>query len=835
MSTQTQNITTLKINKLSKQKYDSLSEKKNDEVYLTPQEASPSFKTIKVNTTDIIEATSNQDTVKFSATLPIEISANDKIVTFSVKNAAVGTCGVTTISNEVSENNNSTALTPKAVNTQIDNLFTELTTEYIGNKLTTLAFDSADEATSEGTSIEFIDTINQENGIIKATKKSITRADTATAGIVQLANSIKSSATNRAITPYAVNRTNKEISYQAYCDSLKSMLTAMDGIPTESIAVIPLGTTNLSQEVIPADAKAIIVAPSVTSIGYEAFRGCSSLTRIIIPNSVTSIGAAAFKNCKSLTSIVIPNSVTSIGSGVFNGCSKLTEITIPFVGKEAQKTSGSKPEQYLFGYIFGINSYTGGVKTEQKYSNGNTMSSSYYYYIPSSLKKVTITGGNTLYSGAFYNCSGLTSIVIPNSVTSIGSYAFSGCSGLTSIAIPDSVTSIGDSAFSACRSLTSVVIPYKVTSISSNTFTSCDGLTSIKIPYRVTSIGYHAFYGCRSLTSIEIPDNVTSIGSDAFKNCYNLPYSSESSLRYLGNKNNLYMCLIGTDSYSLKTATINSKCKIMVSGTFDGHSSLKSVVIPNSVTYIGSAMFEDCDSLTEVNYSGSIDNWAQIKFGGSNANPLYYEKQLKINGKVVTEVNLTTATKISDYAFYNCDTLTSIVIPNSVTSIGSDAFSDCDGLTSVVIGNGVTSIGTSAFYSCNKLQFNEYENCKYLGSKDNPYFALIEGVNSNLSSITIHNDTKVIAGRAFSSYSRLTRVVIPDGVTSIGSSAFSSCSSLTSIVIPDSVTSIGESVFWACSRVSINYCGTEDQWNAIYKSTDWDYYASYTINYNYAG
>ena len=198
----------------------------------------------------------------------------------------------------------------------------------------------------------------------------------------------------------------------------------------------------LLQYVAGKTAKSFTIPNSVTSIGYAAFAGCSSLTSIVIPNSVTSMDRYAFSDCESLTGIVIPDSVTSIGSSAFRDCLSLTSIVIP--------------------------------------------------------DSVTSIGDKM-----FYNCSSLTSIVIPDSVTSIGEWAFEYCSGLTSVVIPDSVTSIGDQAFMDCDSLTSVVIGDNVTSISWATFYNCSSLTSIVIPESVTSIGVNTFYYCVNLTSIK--------------------------------------------------------------------------------------------------------------------------------------------------------------------------------------------------------------------------------------------------------------------------------------------------------------------------------------------
>ena len=152
-------------------------------------------------------------------------------------------------------------------------------------------------------------------------------------------------------------------------------------------------------------------------------------------------------------------------------------------------------------------------------------------------------------------------------------------------------------------------------------------------------------------------------------------------------------------------------------------------------------------------------------------------------------------TSIGKYAFFGCDGLASLTIPNSVTSIGEYAFHGCLGLTSVTIPNSVTSIGNYAFTLCDNLTSVEIPNSvTIIGVMA---FSYCHGLNS----ITIPNSVTSIGEGAFMS-SGLTSITIPNSVTSIGQSAFADCSSLTSVTIPSSVTYIGDVAFALCFNLT---------------------------------
>ena len=606
----------------------------------------------------------------------------------------------------------------------------------------------------------------------------------------------------------------------------------------------------------------INIPEGVTYIGSDTFYNCSSLTSINIPEGVTSIGWDAFYGCSGLTSITIPSSVTSIRGGAFSGCSSLQEITLPFVGENVGATSSDKV-QYPLGYIFGTSSYTGSTAIEQryKYTSINGYLNTSYYYFPTSLKKVTITGGNILY-GAFYNCSSLTSITIPSSVTSIGEYAFYGCTGLTNITIPEDVTSIGSSAFYGCTGLTSITIPEGVTSIYSYTFKNCSRLKSITIPESVTSIGDSAFSGCTRLmdvinqSELQLTAGSTSYGYVAY---YALVVGNGKS--ELVDVDGFVFCTADTGTNYLVdyrgSATdlvlptnYNGQNYEIYEYTFYYKDDITSITIPESVRKIHQNAFGSMPNLAKVTFNAVYcADMSSSPFGSSGSKGFSVEfgtKVAKIPAYLFANCNVTDVTfadncictEIGKCAFDGCDDMMDFVIPDFVTTIGTYAFYNCSSLMRVTVGSSVASIGSGAFQNCKKLV--EVINKSSLsirassGSSSYGYIGAyaIEVHNGNSKLINqngylfypygpgylvgyIGEETELSLPADFNGYTtyaiwnyafynndNITSVVIPKDVVSVGNYAFASCNNLESVTMGNGMASIQSYAFAYCYKLT---------------------------------
>ena len=590
-----------------------------------------------------------------------------------------------------------------------------------------------------------------------------------------------------------------------------------------------------------------IIPNSVTSIGDNAFYGCSSLTSIDIPNSVTNIGDGAFLQCSNLTSVIIPNSVTSIGVEAFGGCRSLTSVTIPesvtSIGSHAFWSCPIVKSRFINNSSLDEEeeNYWGAKIIDQEI-DGLYIRNDTVIGCNRNITSVTIPDGvTTIGHSALYGCTSLTSVVIPNSVTSLEQSAFNGCTSLKSISIPNSVTSIGDYAFYGCSSLTSIKLPNSITKIANSTFYDCSSLASMVVPSGVTHIGQSAFNNCISLSSISIPNGVTDIDGWAFSRCYELSdIQLPKSLKNLG-RSAFWGCRslrsieipesvtsIGIYAFvycsTLSSVNLPNSITSIEEGTFYGCSALTHITIPNSVTSIGNYAFYECTSLPKITLPNSITSIGEATFYACSS----FTKILIPNHIV----------SIGDWAFQSCTSVTSVTIPNSVENIGHFAFSYCPSiqsvelsnnlqtigdyafagaysLNSIIIPNSVKNIGNQAFGDCKFVRNNWVNNSSldaeqyyYWGAKiidgkedKNGLFIkdnVVIGCRNNVASIVIPSWITSIADSAFYYNTSLQTITIPNTVKSIGKAAFAHCTNLLSCTLPNSITEIKANTFVAC-------------------------------------
>ncbi len=297
------------------------------------------------------------------------------------------------------------------------------------------------------------------------------------------------------------------------------------------------------------------------------------------------------------------------------------------------------------------------------------------------------------------------------------------------------------------------------------------------------------------------------------------------------------------------------------------HGEIKSVTIPNTVTYIGSYAFQGC-GLTSVTIPNSVTDIAVAAFAGNSLlssvtipNSVSYIEDgafdstpwfnnqpdglvyaglnaYKYKGTMPggTSIAIREGTKsISGSCFNECRGLTSVTIPNSVTIIGDGAFNGCSGLTSITIPNSVTLIGCEfsafggigrAFYGCSGLEsivvesgnsnYDSRDNCNAI--IETATNTLLEGCNTTI----IPNSVTEIGSSAFYGRSNLTSVTIPNSVTIIGDGAFNGCSGLTTVTIGNSVTTIGNYAFSGCSNMAEMTCLAQIPPNADDSFRSWE-------------
>ena len=337
--------------------------------------------------------------------------------------------------------------------------------------------------------------------------------------------------------------------------------------------------------------------------------------------------------------------------------------------------------------------------------------------------------------------------------------------------------------------LTEVVIKDGVTEIGKDVFQGCVGLTKVTIPDSVKKIGTWSFYMCKGLKNVDIPANME-IGDSSFRQSglEQVTVSGGSVGNYAFHRNE-------------NLETINIDCETIGDEAFSGCDSLTNITLGSSVKTLGRAVFYTCDALERVEIPSTVTDIGEktfyscpalkeaiIRAGTVKAGTFYNCRTLTtliISDNATLDASFTVGNthaketletvkiergEIGISAFNSCPNLTTVELGNGVTSVGDNAFSKCTALTSINIGDGVTSIGKNAFNGCTAL------------------------TNANIGS-------GAIGESAFNGCTSLANVTLGNDVTSIGKNAFLRCKALASMNIGSSVKTIESFAFSGCEAL----------------------------------
>ena len=601
---------------------------------------------------------------------------------------------------------------------------------------------------------------------------------------------------------------------------------------------------------------------------------------LIIPGvyrqeQVVSIEDYAFENCRSITSVVVPDSITTIGVGAFKGCNNIQSMTLPFTGKSDSASAYEAVLGYVFGYettqkysnVYNtndafINYQHGNVEnavwqyTRIGYGNYSDGYQSFYYYIPSSIKKVTITNQAAVKDGAFNGCDRIENIIYTQAIESVGSasfqncksllyfnsdkqgtinlagifdtigdYAFANCAKISQLEMTDNVKVIGNHAFDGCKSIANLQFTSYVTYIGDYAFKDLKLIDSLHIYESTTIIGMGSFQGCNKLATLTLPFTGRSVDAGAYDAVFGYIFGYETTKKYsnIYNTNDNYI----NHQHGNVEGAVWQYTRIGYGNYSDGYqsffyyipTSVKEVVVTNQ-SQIKNAAFNGCKYIEKITYNQPLEYLGNSAFQNCQA-------LLQFNSDESGTLNIEGASlSVGDCAFKNCEKIETIKLSNGIVSVGEYAFENT-GITEMKFPNSVQTIKIGALKSCNKLKTLEvpfvgkgrdasayeavlgfifgYETTKKYSNIYNTNDAFINHQHSDIDGLTWQY-TRIGYGNYSDGWQSffyhipvvLEHVVITDQ-SKVPTAAFNGCAMLKSIEFRKGISSQGEAAFQNCS------------------------------------
>lgn len=475
-----------------------------------------------------------------------------------------------------------------------------------------------------------------------------------------------------------------------------------------------------------ASLKKVELGNGVTTIGYDMFNGCEVLTSIVIPNGVTGIGNSAFSNCYSLASVEIPNTVTSIGESAFYNCKKITSIKIPnsvvwiHIGAFRGCISLASVDMGDGVIYIGSSAFNGCTAlTNVKIGSNVTTISANAFYNCSKLASITIPSKVTIIeTNAFYGCTALKTVTndsnlnIEKGSISNGYVAYYA----DEVIMSEFKFELIDGVYTLVKYRGNGTKQEEVTTFDSWTSTNqgqsgstsshkykFDAIVGSKLSFdwSVSSeANYDKFYVILDGTTVLTKSGIESGNYEytftvAGSHTLEVRYAKDGSADRNDDKAKIDNVKLTRTIYKLVDVVLpdnyEGKPYVIGESAFENNEFVASVTIPEGVEMICDKAFSGCINLENIVIPNSVSAIGSDAFVGTK----WYDNQ---------EDGMVYAGNVLYKYKGSMPANTAITISDGTLGIAGKAFADCSGITSVTIPSSMTTIGDRAFYNCSNIK-----------------------------------------------------------------------------------------------------------------------------------
>lgn len=540
---------------------------------------------------------------------------------------------------------------------------------------------------------------------------------------------------------------------------------------------------------------AVTLSATAKSVGKQAFSDCAVLKEIVLPDPISSLPDGLFDGCTALEKVTLPKSLASIGEDVFAGCGSLSAISVDKSNAAFTLNDGNlyrkKADEGLE-----LIRYAPGTKGEKEFR------------LPELAVHVV--------AGAFDGVSSLESIVVGNKATELDCGAFAGIRSLATLTLPTlgekgflgyffgatEAQSAGNYSLSIPETLRSVTVTEPISEVAAYAFFGAVNLEEVAGLGKIQKIGQYAFANT-SIREFNIPASLTTIESFAFQGCTSLSRFTVEE----GNKNFAEFdgCLYNNDKSQLRLVPATrehiefaSEATQIANSAF-ADSSVKELVVPETITSIDYAAFRTCNSIESltVPFIGKGSDQEDDRYMG-----YIFGSIITLKPQVDADKNHYNGAELSNAS--NIPTsLHTVTITKPCTEIPNRAFAYMRGLKQVNFteDSTITSIGDLAFY-CDPIESWDFGGVTKIGD-----YAFRE---TSLKEVSLPATLTSFGYAAFSMIEPLEKITLAEGITKVAPQAFVASGTSNSsavhgvefhsaynseLVIPSTVTEIGSDAF----------------------------------------